>query len=138
LNTSHLPTVYRIRAAIGPSDGVLSLMDQGRGPAGFRTWDDGSDPESSVSVSCVSVTSALSAAKMPHADLMKVDIEGAEFDLFAAADSWIDQINEVIVELHDRFRPGCRAVVKSALVGWKFIDDSEEVLHARRIATSSQ
>lgn len=40
-------------------------------------------------------------------DLLKVDIEGSEKELFAAADSWIGQVDAICLELHDRFKPGC-------------------------------
>lgn len=42
-------------------------------------------------------------------DLLKVDIEGAEKEVFSDSDAvkWIDAVDAIEVELHDRFRPGC-------------------------------
>jgi FkbM family methyltransferase len=49
-------------------------------------------------------------------DILKVDIEGAELDLFAATNlSWLAQVGMVIIETHDRFRPGSHAAVMRAL-----------------------
>ncbi len=41
-------------------------------------------------------------------DILKLDIEGAEQELFESdSDTWLDRVNALIVELHDRLRPGC-------------------------------
>lgn len=49
-------------------------------------------------------------------DILKVDIEGAERELFAAPDrSWLDDVETVVIETHDRFRPGSHAAVTQAL-----------------------
>ena len=45
-------------------------------------------------------------------DILKIDIEGAEKELFEAGDlSWLDLVKMILVETHDRFRPGSRAAV---------------------------
>jgi FkbM family methyltransferase len=42
-------------------------------------------------------------------DIFKIDIEGAEFYLFSPdADlRWLDHVNVLIIELHDRYQEGC-------------------------------
>ena len=43
-------------------------------------------------------------------DLLKVDIEGAEHELFAqASDAWLSATRCIVVETHERFRPGVTA-----------------------------
>lgn len=54
-------------------------------------------------------------------DILKLDIEGSELELFGSAEtvSTIQaQVRCVIVETHDRFRPGSYAAVNQALKGW--------------------
>jgi hypothetical protein len=46
-------------------------------------------------------------------DLLKVDIEGAEIEVFGAC-PWITKVRAIAIELHDRIRPGCTSVVKTA------------------------
>ena len=49
-------------------------------------------------------------------DILKIDIEGAEWELFSRASaSWLERVKLVIVETHDRFREGCEAAVRAAL-----------------------
>ena len=41
-------------------------------------------------------------------DVLKVDIEGSELDLFGRRTEWLGRVRVLVIELHDRFRPGCR------------------------------
>ncbi len=44
-------------------------------------------------------------------DLLKLDVEGAELDIFENAGDWIDRVNAVVFEPHDRMRHGCAFAV---------------------------
>jgi hypothetical protein len=46
-------------------------------------------------------------------DILKVDIEGAERDVFSTCD-WMDKVKLLAIELHDRVRPGCSDAVNAA------------------------
>jgi len=52
--------------------------------------------------------------RLPHFDLLKVDIEGSEKSMFEHCDAWIDRVRMIVVELHDRFMPGCQSAFESA------------------------
>jgi hypothetical protein len=51
-------------------------------------------------------------------DVLKVDIEGAEKEVFASSGKWLDKVGMLVIELHDRFKPGCRKAVMDAAVGF--------------------
>lgn len=52
----------------------------------------------------------------PIIDLLKVDIEGAEINVFDIdAKSWLPFIHCLMIELHDHFKPGCKEAVLSAI-----------------------
>jgi FkbM family methyltransferase len=55
---------------------------------------------SAVEVSVVTMGDVISDAKIDHIGLLKVDIEGAERELFADCGSWIDCVQSMIVECH--------------------------------------
>ena len=42
-----------------------------------------------------------------HVDILKIDIEGAEKEVFADPSLWIDKTKSIIIELHERMKPGC-------------------------------
>lgn len=60
------------------------------------------DTEASVRVKTLSLTSLLRQSEREQVDLLKLDIEGAEFDLIAKTpdDVW-SQVKQVTVEFHD-------------------------------------
>ena len=50
-------------------------------------------------------------------DLLKVDVEGSEEEIFASAS--LDRVRAVVVETHKRFARGCDEVVRHALQAFK-------------------
>ncbi len=54
-------------------------------------------------------------------DVLKIDIEGGELEVFTAnAAEWLPKVRVLMVELHDRVRPGCAAAFYSAIRGMRF------------------
>jgi len=54
-------------------------------------------------------------------DILKIDIEGAEKEVFSAANlDWLKQTKLMIIELHDRWLPGCSDAVEDAIKGHSF------------------
>jgi hypothetical protein len=75
-------------------------------------------PDSSTveRVSCLSLPSLLAEFGVDEVDILKVDIEGAELELFSAdASAWLPRIKMLVIETHERFRPGSDAAVRRAV-----------------------
>lgn len=54
-------------------------------------------------------------------DILKIDIEGAERELFSEEKvSWLSKVKTIAIETHDRFLPGCRFSVLRALERYNF------------------
>jgi hypothetical protein len=58
------------------------------------------------SVPTVSIDGIMRDSGFNHADIVKIDIEGAECDVFANDPTWLDRVSILTIELHDRFKPG--------------------------------
>jgi hypothetical protein len=43
---------------------------------------------------------------LPHLDMVKLDVEGAEEFIFADHFEWIAKTKMMIIELHERMKPG--------------------------------
>jgi hypothetical protein len=73
-------------------------------------------------IAAISIPDLLLEAGTDSIDLLKLDIEGAEKELFEnhACSGWLARTRAVIVELHDRFKPGCTAAVERAVGGQSF------------------
>jgi FkbM family methyltransferase len=65
-------------------------------------------------VETVTISQLMHDYHLDCVDVLKVDIEGAERVVFAAAASWIGHIGVIIAELHDRFEPGCTLTFNAA------------------------
>jgi FkbM family methyltransferase len=63
-------------------------------------------------------------------DLLKMDIEGGEVEAFTNCD-WIDAIQAIVIELHDRIRPGCRDTLNQVTKGFRSWDHGEMTFYVR-------
>ena len=63
------------------------------------------------------VADLLDDAGWDTVDLLKLDIEGAEIPVLRSADRWLHRCRRIVVELHDRFAPGCTEALHAALSG---------------------
>lgn len=120
-NTAPLGSrVLRRNIAAWKHDGFINIHsedDRGEplGAWGFRV----SNQESlatSRKIECARVRNLLDHADFQTVDIMKIDIEGAELDLFSVgADEWLKRVRYLIIETHDTFRPGSEKAVRDAL-----------------------
>lgn len=113
-NTEPYKNIECIQAAIWDKDEKLSLTNPGGGAAEFMFDKDKKDEENSVNG--ITISSIIDKKKWGHVDILKLDIEGAEKDVFSADDlSWLKKVKLLIIELHDRYKPGCTKTVFEAL-----------------------
>lgn len=108
-NVEFYPQIVPVNAALWRSSGSIQLSDPGRGEHGFTTSEvsnvegsGGGEP-----VAAISMADLMDSYGIEHLDLLKIDIEGAEKEVFEAADGWVDRVSTIVIELHDRFKPGC-------------------------------
>lgn len=121
-NVESLPNVTTVHAAIFGSDGrqaVLSNPDDDGW--GFRFHDASSESvEDAHTVDTVSVERLIRESGLDRCDLLKLDIEGAERDVFRASPRWLESVTVLIIELHDRYQPGCTEALNEAISGCSF------------------
>ena len=53
-------------------------------------------------------------------DILKLDVEGAEKNIFSSNIAWISKVKLIIIELHDRIVPGCSREFFSAIREYDF------------------
>lgn len=108
-HTAPYPNVRCVRAALWTTTGTVPLADPGEGPWAYRVDVDGSVPAraAAVEVDAVDLPTLLARHGVDHVDVLKCDIEGSELEVFADSAAWIDRVDVVVAELHDRMKPGC-------------------------------
>jgi FkbM family methyltransferase len=118
-NTQHLDTVTAIRGALWNRSASLRIDNPGDEKWAFRVVQN----QAAVGepVDAVTVPEVMAKAGAPWIDMLKLDIEGAERELFEpGCESWLGRVNLLIIELHDRLRPGCSDSLFRAILPYHF------------------
>ena len=113
-NADPYPNVIPIRAALWNTNRLVDLFDPGRRHGGFQTRTITDPSRSNQAVEGMTVDRLMSDYGVDHVDLLKVDIEGAEREVFDDASGWIDRVSTIAIETHDRLKPGCSEAVENA------------------------
>jgi len=93
-------------AALGARDG-RGMLHVSENPEATGLFDAGSST-TSVEVETISLATLMQRLGITEIDILKLDIEGAEFDLIASTpDQILQRINQITVEFHD-FKPAFR------------------------------
>ncbi len=132
LHTKHLPHVIRVRGGLWPTHTKLKITDRGTGHWGFRVTEVPGD--SDYDVQGYTVLDILSMYQLSHLDLLKLDIEGSEKELFSRNyDEWLRLTQNILVEFHERIVPGCTQTVQKAFLSesWKMSKFGEKFLFER-------
>lgn len=99
------PLMLLLQAALSGRDGESEIVNPRAQAWGFRTrfvTNGSGDPALKIPALCVDSVVTLAAERWPiEPFIIKIDIEGAEADVFQGQSTWIDNFYAVIVELHD-------------------------------------
>jgi FkbM family methyltransferase len=121
-NTEHYTNILPIQAALWKEDAQLVLSDPGLDHESFRTQADegASSLQVRARVNGLTIDTLMKDLSLSVIDLLKVDIEGSEKELFAHSSSWVNKVGIIAVEFHDRFKPGCSDAVHAATRNFEF------------------
>jgi|CXWL01.1.fsa_nt_gi FkbM family methyltransferase len=115
-NIAPYSKVTAIKAGLWKDNKDLHVVDPGLGKYGFQTVDHrrSDRPDSIETVSGVTIDKLMVDYEIEHIDILKIDIEGAEKEIFENASSWISRVGVIEVEMHDRLKTGCSRAVYGA------------------------
>jgi FkbM family methyltransferase len=109
-NTAAFPNISPIKAALWPTSGYVNLLNPGFGSWGFEAADP-NEPQPNLpaleKVRAITIHDILDEFALSSIDILKVDIEGGEKDLFAGSPEWLERVGVVMIELHDQRQMGC-------------------------------
>jgi FkbM family methyltransferase len=114
-NVSKLKNVHAVNAALWGESGSVILTDPGRDYWGLTVEESGAcadpaqtDPMTPTSeVDALTISDLIDNYGLDRVNLLKLDIEGSEKEVLSNAVPWIDCVDAISIELHDRFKPGC-------------------------------
>jgi FkbM family methyltransferase len=121
-NVTPYPQVVPVHAALWKENTDLLLIDQGTGHYGFRTVEARTSASLKIlgGVRGLTLDTVMAECHVDFIDILKVDIEGAEKEVFEDASAWIEKVGAVVVELHDTTKTGCSRSVYRATQGFEF------------------
>jgi FkbM family methyltransferase len=98
-NCAGLDNVVILRGGLWPRGGLLRIQNPEDESWAFRC-EPADEPADGV-VPAYTIDEVIERTGADHCDLLKLDIEGAETELFeAGASAWLDRVDAIMVEVH--------------------------------------
>ena len=134
-NITEYENITAIKTALW--DDVLQIniiRPQWGGTYGFQSFTNhnSNDGELVDKVTSTTLSNIMKEYHLKHIDLLKVDIEGAEKEVFNDSGNWINQVDTIMIELHDRYKPGCSEAFYNAIEGYEDLHEKSGVIFASR------
>jgi len=107
-NVAPYPNIIPVQAALWSEHASLNLEDPGFGPWAFRATKNscGERRKSLESVQGLTVNEIMQSHGMDNLDVLKIDIEGGEKELFSTNTAWTSRVGVIMIELHDFIEVG--------------------------------
>jgi FkbM family methyltransferase len=104
-----------VRAAVWAHRGAVAIDGEHGDNRSFRCVP---RAEAEGGIPAVTVGELLAGSGLNAIDILKMDIEGAEREIFLSGDQgWLASTRALLIEIHERDFPGSRAAIHSALEG---------------------
>lgn len=121
-NCNQYANIKTLQCGIWKRTTKLKIKDENTGNNAFTVIE--TEEASADSIEAVTIQHIMNKYEMPHIDILKLDIEGSEKEVFESdVESWLPQTRLLIIELHDRMKPGCSKAVFKAIDKYDFSFD---------------
>jgi FkbM family methyltransferase len=135
LNTKTCRNIRPMKAGLWSHRAFLRIQDSRASTWAFRVAED----PTGHGVEAVAIPDIMSDFGVGQIDVLKMDIEGSEFEVLGQCSSWIGFVRALIIELHDSFQPGCSEALEKALDGFTYVKsisgENLIITNLRRIST---
>jgi FkbM family methyltransferase len=136
-NVAAYPNIEPLLGALWSEKTEVEVVDPGLGNWAFKIEapvEHGTSSESPrQKVQGMTIDMILEKYGAREISILKLDIEGAECEVFRKSASWIDKISSLIVELHDHAKPGCNRSFYTATRGFDIEWSQGEFVYLARI-----
>ena len=103
---------------------TLHLYDPHTGSHGYQVYEEMQENPNLRyidTISAINIEELMLENNIQMIDILKIDIEGAEYDLFAGNTGWLSKIRVLVLETHDRFRENSTKMVFEALSPYEYL-----------------
>ena len=121
-NTRAYENITSLQSGVWSTPASIKIESSDVGTWSFRVIETTeNDPEA---MRAIDIPTVMKEFQLEHIDVLKLDVEGSEIEIFETSHKWLERVETIIVELHDRFRPGCRQALDSSLKEYQFDESS--------------
>ncbi len=118
-NIAPYDNITPVHGALWDENKEIVLVDPGLGTMGYMTRNNGTSQEDIPArplyrVKGMTLDRIMAEQGIGFIDILKIDVEGAEREIFQDPSSWIDKVGSLIIETHERMKPGCKQSVFNA------------------------
>jgi len=107
-NIEGFQNITPIRAAIWGTNEYRTILNRFTGPWGYTISETSNKTETTgQQINCITMMDIINKFNIDRIDILKMDIEGGEKAVFESADEWINKVQIIAIELHDRICMGC-------------------------------
>ena len=118
-NIASYPNVKPLLKGLWNKDVHLTIIDSGAIENSFMVQE--TVPDHPNSISAISIATIMQEQEWEYIDLLKIDIEGAEKEVFESNyDYWLPLTKSIVIELHDQMKKGCSKSVFAAISKYNF------------------
>jgi len=117
-NTECYPNINILKAGLWYKKSHLKIDDDNRQKWSFTVSEVPEDTPNSIKA--VSIPDLMREYHCNEIDILKIDIEGAEKELFEKDYDWLSKVNVIVIETHDSLREGCSHAFFRALINYNF------------------
>jgi FkbM family methyltransferase len=131
-NVREKQNISSILGAVSSSPGVYKVERGDFKPAGLRAARSDRSAPARFDGVAFTVLGLMRLLQWRKVDLLKVDIEGGEAEVFSSSEEWIHLVNAVICETHDRYVTGSSKTVLTAVQDFGEVSKCENNVFATR------
>ncbi len=120
-NMTDYQDVILYQAALWDSETSFTILDNNSGRWGFTVVEDVNCELAGQKIKSITIDQIIKTHEITCIDILKIDIEGAEKELFSGNyELWLPITKVIMIELHDRMKIGCSKSVFQAINKYDF------------------
>jgi FkbM family methyltransferase len=123
-NCKPYANIHALQCGIWKRNAHLKIENNNAGNNAFTVTETNDD--SAGAIKALSVLSVMEQFNLPQIDVLKLDIEGSEKEVFEENfEKWLPLTKVLIIELHDEMKKGCSRAVFNAVNKYDFSFDTK-------------
>jgi FkbM family methyltransferase len=124
-NTSTYPAVHCLHGALWNKDENVAIASSEAENWAFQVTT--CDSPIDAGIHGWRVSTLVREQDIGHISLLKMDIEGAEYEVLQDAADWIELVDNIVIELHENIRPGVEHLFTDATCSFDVKATSREL-----------